>query len=880
MAPSKLVCDLCSEQINDNISNIQCVSCEKWFHAKCLKIKSKDIKKIVTDNKINGNEWKCNHCKSEVRATTSDDRDDPSISEMEKLFRKYFIPFKSEVESNLTAIRTELLKISEQNDLVNNICKQLKTQVTSVEEKVKTLEEQFVSADEMYAEFNDQSWLKSDIADAEVIDNTYAIFRCDRDQISDKYERGGGVFVAVKQSFSTELIALPNNNIEQVFVKIKTAPHDLIICCVYLPPKSTVEIYKEHISSITSISEKYSKASILIAGDYNLPSSLQQEHCSCLVYEELSLINYRQFNNIQNHSGKTLDLCFSNTHATVERSHALTHEDAHHPALSININTQKHLAPKKTPTYQFNIADYTGLNDYFFNTNWIDLYKTTNIDEKVDKLYKKEKKNYSNTPDTLTWNGLVAHEGENIANLFASFFKNTYSSSINKTTSNEYEEEANTIDADLSNVDVSFDEVYNQLLKLNVKKGAGPDGLPNTLLKNCAASLCEPLTHIFTKSLQHGSFPSAWKSAYITPIHKSGSKTTADNYRPICIQSAISKLFEKLVLPKLSWSFKNIITTKQHGFCGGRSTTTNLLLYAEQILGAMNNGLDVHTIYTDFSKAFDLVDHDILLRKVQRYGVRGKILDWFRSYLTGRHLQVRLDGHLSEKYEAISGVPQGSHLGPILFNIFINDIGTNFNSDYLLYADDLKIYKTINCDDDRLSLQQDIAQLNNWCINNKLKLNAKKCAVMILSRSHNSIQQDYYLENQKINSVTAIKDLGVIFDTKLNFSQHINKISLQALRTLSFIIRCGRDFHSIDTLYILYSTLVRPILEYNSIVWTPHIELSSNKLNRVQRKFEKYLKHFAQSKRISAHESEKFLLKCEDNNLRKRQQITELIFFS
>ncbi|XP_026467735.1 uncharacterized protein LOC113390822 [Ctenocephalides felis] len=103
---------------------------------------------------------------------------------------------------------------------------------------------------------------------------------------------------------------------------------------------------------------------------------------------------------------------------------------------------------------------------------------------------------------------------------------------------------------------------------------------------------------------------------------------------------------------------------------------------------------------------------------------------------------------------------------------------------------------------------------------------------MILSRSHNSIQQDHHLENQKINSVTSIKDLGVIFDTKLNFSQNINKISLQALRTLSFIIRSGRDFHSIDTLCILYSTLVRPFLEYNSIVWAPHTELSSNKLNK------------------------------------------------
>ncbi|CAD6227337.1 GSCOCG00006104001-RA-CDS, partial [Cotesia congregata] len=232
----------------------------------------------------------------------------------------------------------------------------------------------------------------------------------------------------------------------------------------------------------------------------------------------------------------------------------------------------------------------------------------------------------------------------NICNLFASYFESVYTQNTPHQrlfSSCTSEEPFLTLD----DFDVDLVDVYRSLLSLNIKKGAGPDGLPNIFLKNCAVSLCEPFSHIFRTSLQQGSFPMDWKTSYICPIHKDGPRTDVINYRPICIQSALAKLFEKLILPQLTSFFSNILTSKQHGFIGGRSTTSNLFTYTNHLLNALNAGHKVHTVYTDFSKAFDSVDHDILLNKLKEHG-----------------------------YNAVSGVPQGSHLGPILFNVFVNDI--------------------------------------------------------------------------------------------------------------------------------------------------------------------------------------------------------------
>ncbi len=316
----------------------------------------------------------------------------------------------------------------------------------------------------------------------------------------------------------------------------------------------------------------------------------------------------------------------------------------------------------------------------------------------------------------MHWKVNTAGPGIEISNLFASFLESVYIKDfhqylqldINVPTSNHI----------IKELEVSTNNVH-KLLCLNTKEGAVPDGLPNILQKNCATSLSEHITHIYSTSLHDEIFPTDWKFSYVYPFHKDGPRLDVTNYRPICIQTALVKLFEKMVLLQLTTLFTNTISSNQHGFIGGRSTTSNLFIYVNYLLEALNNGQAVHTIYTDFSKAFDRVDHNILLDKLSNYGIQGRALSWIHSYLIGRQLQVNVHGHLSIKYEVSSGVPQGSHLGRILFNIFVNDIGANFKTEYLLYADDLKIFRVITSVQDTQTLQCDVDILSAWYHKNK-----------------------------------------------------------------------------------------------------------------------------------------------------------------
>lgn len=234
-------------------------------------------------------------------------------------------------------------------------------------------------------------------------------------------------------------------------------------------------------------------------------------------------------------------------------------------------------------------------------------------------------------------------------------------------------------------------------------------------------------------------------------------------------------------------------------------------------------------------------------------------------------------GHISDEFEATSGVPQGSHLGPVLFNIFINDIGNGFQSEYLLYADDLKIYRRITSVLDTNVLQSDIDELHAWC-RTKLNLNIKKCAVMSFSRSQTYEPMNYTLNDQVLHEVSDIKDLGIIIDNKLVFSKHVEKITLQAFKVLGLITRTCRDFSSAMSIVTLYSALVLPILEYGTIVWSPFTNTLINRVERVQHKFCKFLSFFM-STSDSVYTVEDIRKKFKINKLAARRQIADLTFF-
>lgn len=397
-------------------------------------------------------------------------------------------------------------------------------------------------------------------------------------------------------------------------------------------------------------------------------------------------------------------------------------------------------------------------------------------------------------------------------------------------------------------------------------------------MRECAVSLCEPLTFIFNCSLRAGLFPDIWKHSFISPIFKSGNSTDVKNYRPVCIQSAIPKVFEKVILPVLDRAFAGTIVEQQHGFVEGRSTVTNLYVYTNYIGEAMDKGYEVHSVYTDFSKAFDLLDQDILLDKLESFGIVGSLHSWLASYLKGRTLQVRLQGFLSERFNVASGVPQGSHLGPKLFLLLVNDIGKDLSSNFLLFADDLKIFRCIESSADCALLQGDLTLLHEWCLKNNLKLNVGKCSYMIFGRKKNEIDYRYSIGGSVLGRVEVMKDLGICLDSMLRFTDHYDQMISKANQMLGFIMRMSKDFKDLHCMVMLYISYVRSLLEYGSIIWCPHYDIYINRIEAVQEKFLRYMRYRMPQRGLQLSMEE--LMSCFGlGSLRDRRGYMDLCFF-
>ncbi len=304
----------------------------------------------------------------------------------------------------------------------------------------------------------------------------------------------------------------------------------------------------------------------------------------------------------------------------------------------------------------------------------------------------------------------------------------------------------------------------------------------------------------------------------------------------------LAKLFETFITEALSTTIHNILLPEQHGFIRGRSVETNLLVYSQFIIESLENGFQVDSAYTDFSKAFDTVNHERLISKLQNLGIGDPLLSWLSSYLTDRVQMVKIKSCLSKTISAVSGAPQGSHLGPLRFLIFINDI-KDFLGDtrFLLFADDLKLYRIIQSEDDCSLLQSDLDSLCDWSVSNGMKLNISKCNIIRFQRKQCPIIYEYKIDNTIINSVSVIKDLGVLLDEQMSFNSHIDYITSKSLRILGFIKRITVGFGNTYAIRLLYFSLVRSILEFSATVWCPYYLNQINSLERVQHKFIKYL---------------------------------------
>ena len=450
------------------------------------------------------------------------------------------------------------------------------------------------------------------------------------------------------------------------------------------------------------------------------------------------------------------------------------------------------------------------------------------------KFVRDKKKSDSSIPAEMTLDQHSVKGGDEVANLFAQYFSSVYAVDDLRNFACCFDSSSQVNDSGLY---ISLSDVFNHISLLKSSCNPGPDGVPSIVLKNCKFSLCLPLFILFQTSLSEGVFPQLWKNSYVIPIFKSGQRNNVDNYRGVCNQSAIPKLLDAIVSIQLRWASASIISSSQHGFFSNRSTLSNLLEYKSFLNEAFANRSQVDSVYTDFSKAFDRVNHRLLIVKLHKLGFREGTIKWLSSFLVDRKQQVRIYNYISAPFCVSSGVPQGTHCGPILFLLFINDLTCCFHfSNYLLYADDLKLFKTIRSIQDAKQLQLDLVALFNWCQNNCLHLNIKKCYVISFYKTKSHISFDYQLDNVSVSRVLEIKDLGVIFDTTLTFKSHYNHIYNKAMSMWGFIWRHCKDLSPL-ALKSLYCSLVRSHFDYCSSVWFPFYKIDYERLERVQNKF-------------------------------------------
>ena len=398
----------------------------------------------------------------------------------------------------------------------------------------------------------------------------------------------------------------------------------------------------------------------------------------------------------------------------------------------------------------------------------------------------------------------------------------------------------------LEDTNINTQVTYKVMKEVNPTKSQGPDMIHPRLICECRDELNRPLTTIFNKSLDEGILPREWKLANVTAIYKSGKKTSVDNYRPISVTSICCRIMEKIIRNAIvdHLEVNKFLSQYQHGFRKGRSCVTQLLECIEDWTAAIDDNREIDIIYLDFKAAFDKVPHKRLLKKLWNIGIRGKIYRWIENFLNNRYQRVIVNGESSKWQKVTSGVPQGSVLGPVLFLIFINDLPDAMTCTIRLFADDTKLYSPIRGHQDEEKLQGDLFNACEWANKWQMVFNVKKCKTMHIGQTQAS---EYYMKDSaakicQIQTCKNEKDLGVIFDEKLNFDVHINSKVNLANRNLGLIIKTF-TYLDTDMFLQLYKSLVRPHLEYASVIWTPRFKKDIIAIENVQRRATRALRN-------------------------------------
>ena len=392
----------------------------------------------------------------------------------------------------------------------------------------------------------------------------------------------------------------------------------------------------------------------------------------------------------------------------------------------------------------------------------------------------------------------------------------------------------------LSDIEFSEEDIVTAIKKIKPNAAAGPDGIPTILLKECSEQLSKPLHIIYRNSLDSGEVPNLLKDAIVIPIHKGGLKSDVKNYRPVSLISQILKILEKVLCVKIVTHLEdnNILNKNQHGFRKFRSCLSQLIEHYDNIIEAVSAGNNVDVIYLDYSKAFDVVDHHILLRKLKDSGITGKIGTWISNFISDRKQTVTVNQKQSRSETVTSGVPQGSVLGPILFLIMISDIDTDIiKSTVSSFADDTKVSHIVQLLQDCLDLQTSLDTIYEWSDTNNLKFNSLKFQALRYGHNNNTTDFSYKTPAGKnIPNEDTVKDLGIHMSRNMKFHDHIETIASKCRSLSGWILRTFTTREAVPMLK-LFNSLLLPRIDYCSQLWSPHLVGDWNKLEAIQRRF-------------------------------------------
>ena len=459
----------------------------------------------------------------------------------------------------------------------------------------------------------------------------------------------------------------------------------------------------------------------------------------------------------------------------------------------------------------------------------------------------KKRKMRSRIPPLLKDDGSLTDVASEKAELFQTQFTSVFS-----TPSPDPSNAANSITPSttyISDIEFTPAAIERALADLNAYSAGPPGDIPARILRECRSSLSYPLFIIWSKSFDSGIVPTFLKYQHISPLYKKGSKSVAGNYRPISLTSHIAKTFERVVRSQLVDYFESadLFNDSQHGFRRGRSCLTQLTRHLDYVLNSLNSLLEVDVIYLDFEKAFDKVDIGVLIEKLKKYGVKGKLLAWIESFLRGRKQTVMVDGTCSSFADVLSGVPQGTVLGPILFLIYVIDLESVLqHGTSLSFADDTKISAAIRSMVDKINLQEDLNNVISWADLNNMSLHQAKFEVINYKLNHTSslrelpLSAENYLyqlsDGRSIDPSHTVRDLGVLLSSDGSWSAQIARVVSEARRVAGWTLGAFKS-RSPRVMMTLYKSLVRPHLDYCCTLWSPTKIGDISRVEDIQRAF-------------------------------------------